>query len=120
MRLKKPLELGATKYFTQAGHRQTAIEAAVHYVKEGFARSASENANDPFLSALSPTVCEWVIETIYQGAYLREYHLWEKDCKEYFNAMGVQTKQRRKERKQAGDILTAREAGTIVSGHHRP
>jgi hypothetical protein len=93
---------GATQYFTQAGHRQTAIEQAVHYVQEGFARSARENANDLLVSALSPNICEWVIETIYQGAYVREYHIWEKDCKEYFSAMGVQTKKRKqpKQRKQ--------------------
>ena len=29
----------------------------------------------------------WVAETLLQGAYLREYHLWEKDCKAYFPEM---------------------------------
>ena len=29
----------------------------------------------------------WVIESLLQGAYLREYHLWEKDCKAYFAGM---------------------------------
>jgi hypothetical protein len=29
----------------------------------------------------------WVVETLPQGAYVREYHLWEKDCKAYFPAM---------------------------------
>jgi hypothetical protein len=30
---------------------------------------------------------DWVTETLLQGAYLREYHLWEKDCKAYFSVM---------------------------------
>jgi hypothetical protein len=33
------------------------------------------------------TMRAWVAETLLQGAYLREYHLWEKDCKAYFSAM---------------------------------
>jgi hypothetical protein len=43
---------------------------------------------------------DWVIETLVQGAYLREYHLWEKDCKAYFQAMakrnGVETSMKTK------------------------
>jgi len=89
--IKRPLELGAIKYFTEVGHHRTAIEAAVQYVREGFARSA-ENANDLLVSELSPILCEWVIETIYQGAYLREFHLWEKTCKEYFSPKDVNMK----------------------------
>src|SRR5262249_51255687 len=90
-------EPGATKFFLQAGHRQTAIEAAVAYVNAGFAQALSEQTNDSLSAAVSAALDRaaitaalasieppWVIETIYQGAYLREYHLWEKSCKEYF------------------------------------
>jgi hypothetical protein len=86
MLLKKPLELGAIKYFIQAGHHQTAIEAAVGYVDAGCARFLQEhrNENDNLAFEFSSIECKWVIETIYQGAYLRTYHLWEKDCREYF------------------------------------
>jgi hypothetical protein len=105
--IRDRLEPGATKYFTQAGHRQTAIEQAVHYVREGFA-----NANDLLATALSPTVCEWVIETIYQGAY---YHIWEKDCKEYFNAMGVQTGKQPKQRKQSQRRTFSRYVTRVLS-----
>jgi hypothetical protein len=31
----------------------------------------------------SGTVQDWIIETLIQGAYIREYHIWEKDTKEY-------------------------------------
>jgi hypothetical protein len=92
--IRDRLEHLATKYFTQAGHRQTAIEQAVHYVREGFARS---NAHDLLVSALSPPISEWVIETIYQGAYVREYHIWEKSCKEYFSSKEVDTKPKKGE-----------------------
>lgn len=27
---------------------------------------------------------DWAIETLAQGAYVREYHIWEKETKEYF------------------------------------
>ena len=29
----------------------------------------------------------WVVETLFQGAYMREYHLREKDFKAYFPEM---------------------------------
>jgi hypothetical protein len=79
----------ATYYLTQAGHHLTAIEAAVAYVDAGFARSRSEQTDD-VSSEFSSIERDWVIETIYQGAYLRQYHLWEKDCKEYFSSQGFE------------------------------
>ena len=39
---------------------------------------------------LSKVMRDWVRETLLQGAYLREYHLWEKDCRAYFLAMAAQ------------------------------
>jgi hypothetical protein len=78
----------ATYYLTQAGHHLTAIEAAVAYVDAGFARSRSEQTDD-VSSEFSSIERDWVIETIYQGAYLRQYHLWEKDCKEYLSSQGA-------------------------------
>jgi hypothetical protein len=87
-------ELGATKYFIQAGHHRTAIEAAVAYVDERFARSAPERTADMLASEFASIEHQWVIETIYQGAYMREYHLWEKDCKEYFLSQGMKPAKR--------------------------
>jgi hypothetical protein len=79
----------ATYYLTQAGHHRTGIEAAVGYVDAGFARSRPEQTDDIVSSEFSSIERDWVIETIYQGAYLRQYHLWEKDCKEYFSSQGA-------------------------------
>ncbi len=86
---------GATYYFTQAGHHRTAIKAAVGYVNAGFTRSRAEQTDDIVLCEFSSIERDWVIETIYQGAYLRQYHLWEKDCKEYFSSQGFQIPQSR-------------------------
>jgi hypothetical protein len=44
--------------------------------------------DDMVSSEFSSIERDWVIETVYQGAYLRQYHLWEKDCKEYFLSQG--------------------------------
>jgi hypothetical protein len=85
-------ELGATKFLVQASHYRTAIGAAVKYVNAGFPRSPPEHTSDSLSSEWLSIEHRWVIETIYQGAYLRQYHLWEKSCTEYFSAMGVQMK----------------------------
>jgi|HubBroStandDraft_1064217.scaffolds.fasta_scaffold355472_2 hypothetical protein len=37
------------------------------------------------MGELLPTMQEWLIETLIQGAYIREYHIWEKDTKQYVN-----------------------------------
>jgi hypothetical protein len=79
---------GARKFQSWASQHQTAIEAAVAYVDEGVAHTLSEHTNDSFLSTLWSLERTWVIETIYQGAYLRTYHLWEKCCREYFLSQG--------------------------------
>jgi hypothetical protein len=78
----------ATYYLTQAAHHRTAIDAAVGYVAE-FARSRPEQTDDIVSSEFWSIERDWVIETIYQGAYLRQYHLWEKNCKEYFSSQGA-------------------------------
>ena len=43
--------------------------------------------SDPLAAEMEGSMRDWVIETLLQGAYLREYHLWEKDCKAYFTGM---------------------------------
>ena len=85
---KKPLELGATKFFVEAGHQRTAIEATVAHIDAGV-RSFPEHADDSLESEFSSIERQWVIETLYQGAYVRSYHSWEKGCKEYFLPKGV-------------------------------
>jgi hypothetical protein len=81
---RRQLKRGATEFFVQTRYRRTAIETAVGYVDAGFAHSLQEHRDDSLAPEFSSIEPKWVIETIYQGAYLRQYHLWEKDCREYF------------------------------------
>jgi hypothetical protein len=47
-----------------------------------------EWGENPVLSHMESAIKDWVLVTLIQGAYLREYHLWEKACKAYFISMG--------------------------------
>lgn len=84
---KRYLESGATVNYIQVGHRRTAIE----YTIAGIAKLHEANldllGHDPLTLEMEGTMRAWVVETLLQGAYLREYHLWEKDCKAYFAVM---------------------------------
>jgi hypothetical protein len=85
--VKRFLESGASVNYIQVGHRQTAIE----YTIAGTAKIHDANLDllgrDPLTSEMEGSMRAWVVETLLQGAYVREYHLWEKDCKAYFPAM---------------------------------
>lgn len=85
--IKRFLESGAAVNYIQVSHRQTAIE----YTIAGTAKILDANLDmlgrDPITSEMEGTMQAWVVETLLQGAYVREYHLWEKDCKAYFPAM---------------------------------
>jgi hypothetical protein len=85
--IKRFLDSGATVNYIQVCHRQTAIE----YTIAGIAKIHDANLDllgrDPLTSEMEGTMQAWVVETLLQGAYVREYHLWEKDCKAYFPAM---------------------------------
>jgi hypothetical protein len=85
--IKRYLEPGATVNYTQVGHRHTAIEYAIAGIAKLHGANLALLGDDPFTSEMEGTMRAWVIETLLQGAYLREYHLWEKDCKAYFSAM---------------------------------
>lgn len=73
----------APYYWIQHGHRQTAISAAIAIF--GHHRELEKSSTDFFTTARSDTIHDWLIETLIQGAYLREYHIWEKDVKAYLN-----------------------------------
>lgn len=84
MRLKrKYLEAGASATWTQVGHRRTAIEYAVAGAKLVYKQNLEQFRHDPLFAELESVMPEWVIETIAQGAYIREYHLWEKEVTDY-------------------------------------
>ena len=85
--IKRYLDPGAVVNFTQLGHRHTAIEYAIAGIAENYQVNLERLGSDPLTRAMEGSMREWVVETLFQGAYLREYHLWEKDCKAYFGAM---------------------------------
>lgn len=86
---KKFLETGANAAtnYVQVGHRRTAIEYALAGIKRHHDAVLEAFGHDPFSLEMEGTMRAWVAETLLQGAYLREYHLWEKDCKAYFPEM---------------------------------
>ncbi|WP_330085283.1 hypothetical protein [Methylocystis iwaonis] len=73
--------------YVQIGHRRTAIEYALAGIKRHHDAVLEAVGQDPFTQEMEGTMRAWVAETLLQGAYLREYHLWEKDCKAYFPEM---------------------------------
>ncbi|MDH4412407.1 MAG: hypothetical protein QE484_03815 [Rhizobium sp.] len=80
-------ESGALVPRVQAEHRRDAVQYAIASIHEAVAQADEVFPEDELFSQLSVQHREWVVETLYQGAYLREYHLWEKECKEYFSSM---------------------------------
>jgi hypothetical protein len=88
VRLIKPyLEPGATVNCVQVGHHQTAVEYAIAGIAKLHDANLAQFGRDPLSAEMEGTMRAWVTETLLQGAYLREYHLWEKDCKAYFIGM---------------------------------
>ena len=72
-------------FFTQAGHRQTAIEMAIDTIRKAFEREIKEAPDDQANREFLIVGRDWVIKSLLQGAYLREYHAWETDTKQYFD-----------------------------------
>ncbi len=88
MKLKRPpypTVVGTAGYFfIQAGHRETAVEHAIGVIGEHAARARESFAGDPVMAELEAPMESWVIESLIQGAWPREYHEWEKATKNYF------------------------------------
>lgn len=89
MNLKRgpyPNPIGNASYFyIQAGHRETAIDQAIQVIRDDAARAAPAAAAQASLNVVDTTISDWVVETLIQGAWLREYHEWEKATKSYFD-----------------------------------
>lgn len=89
MKLRKPPYpevLGTAVYFyIHAGHRQTAIETAMAVIREADKREHEGLADDPGWQEFTSHMGAWVIESLLQGAWMREYHEWEKATKAYFD-----------------------------------
>jgi hypothetical protein len=75
--------------YIQVSHRRDAVEYAIAGIKKVHDANLELLGHDPFNSEMEGRMQAWVAETLYQGAYLREYHLWEKDCKAYFLKMAL-------------------------------
>lgn len=88
MKLKRPpypTVVGTAGYFfVQVGHRETAVEHAIEVIGEHAMRVGAGFAGDPVMAALEQPMEAWVIESLIQGAWLREYHEWERATKGYF------------------------------------
>jgi hypothetical protein len=88
MKLKRPrypeVVGTATYFFIQAGHRETAVDCAIQVIRKSFEQEMAALSDDPTVAALSTPMDEWLVESLLQGAWLREYHEWEKATKAYF------------------------------------
>jgi hypothetical protein len=73
--------------YVQVGHRADAVEYAIAGIKKIYESNLDQLGQDELTCAMEDTMRAWVEETLLQGAYLREYHLWEKACKAYFDEM---------------------------------
>lgn len=82
---KRWLEAGASAlyFWVQAGHRNTATRLAIDVLRDTAKRESLDVA--PALAEMSRLGCNWAIETLIQGAWMREYHHWECDTKTYFD-----------------------------------
>lgn len=80
-----PTVIGTAGYFfIQAGHGETAVGHAIEVIGEHAARARESFAGDPAMAELEAPMEIWVVEALIQGAWLREYHEWEKATKGYF------------------------------------
>jgi hypothetical protein len=100
--VKRFLDPGASVNWVQAGHRRTAIEYAVEGARLVNKKNVSQFDGDEVFSELESMMPEWVIETIAQGAYMREYHILEKEVGEYFHRQLVANNQPLSVLKQKG------------------
>jgi hypothetical protein len=80
--VRKHLQSGAHVNYIQLGHQHTAIDGVIAAIEKTYAADSPDA--DPLMG---DSIKDWLIETVLQGAYPREYHLWEKDCKVYFSEM---------------------------------
>jgi hypothetical protein len=89
MKLWKTLSQHATRYFIQTDHNKTAIETAIACIENVHSQESKIVCDDIVDSISIDTMRDWLIETLLQGAYIREYHIWEKNVKEYCNTQWV-------------------------------
>ncbi|WP_291820531.1 hypothetical protein [Bosea sp. (in: a-proteobacteria)] len=77
-------ELNASSSQLQVSHRRSAIEYTFEALDRTHRDTAAVLGEDEFGREMNDTMNAWAKEELLQGSYMREYHLWEKDCAEYF------------------------------------
>lgn len=86
MNLTKPSypdTLHSALYFLiHAQHRRTAIETAIQVLHDQADTEASQDGSALWTEATT-VATGWVVESLIQGAWLREYHQWEIATKAY-------------------------------------
>jgi len=60
------------------------VELAIEVIGGHAARARPGLACDPVMAEFEQPMKAWVVESLIQGAWLREYHEWEKATKSYF------------------------------------
>ncbi len=61
---------GAVYFFVQAGHRETAINAAIDVIRNVHAEECKGISSDPLMLALHVSMADWVVESLLQGAWI--------------------------------------------------
>lgn len=82
--INKFTDLGAMIYATQSEHRKTALQYLICGTDLMHEKNQKMFPDDPLWEELEGVMPVWAVETLAQGAYIREYHIWEKETKEYF------------------------------------
>ena len=89
MQLIRPIfpdPVGSASYFSiQAMHRATAINHGLAAIEADGQRDLQLMSDDTLMADLGRTVVEWAMETLLQGAWIREFHEWEKATKAFFD-----------------------------------
>lgn len=70
--------------YIKISHRRDALTYIMSALDHVHRSAAAEGPDDTLSVELNDTMSAWAKETLLQGSYIREYHLWEKDCTEYF------------------------------------
>lgn len=70
-------------FFVHVGHRESAIDHAINVIRDNSDKELAA-CDDPITRDLMTPVGDWVVESLIQGAWIREYHQWEKATRRYF------------------------------------
>ncbi len=75
----------ALYYSVHAAHRDNAITLAIDVLRDACKREVEATPDDNLGKEFSTTACDWAIESLIQGGWMREFHMWELATKAYFD-----------------------------------